>query len=400
MKIISTSILFLVIFITNLFGQSSTCNVSQVVLTPVIGNPFEYNLSFKLTLSVGKSGMMTIMGINPNGGQITNVPNFLVNVNHGPGTHIFNTKVVLSSPAPTTPVNLIFSMGRGCSSTVSVAFPPPTPQCLNLTPISINCLPGNATRMSYTISGITGNFVNGTLSIEGISVNLGSPSTGGVSVNPNTINFNLGNPPGGVFNFSFNVVHTPSQLTPSVTFVVKNPNGQILCATQQQIRPYPSICGPNRCNRFTVDFTPANLLTPSNTVYSNFTINPASEANITQVTISLVNFEVRQECPNSAPTAWTKPANYNDISLNQNGSGFGPNLGGASVVNQPMPNSLQFNGSGSPPSSSGDHTLTFRGFPPKQNPNCTERIRIKLRYVIRNASGCEVEFYRYVELTR
>lgn len=391
-------------FSTSVFAQGSNCSVSNVQVTPVPGSPLEYNISFSLNFSTPMSGSLTILGLNPNGGNISNIPNFPVNVNHGAGTHNFSSKLIASSAVPIgTPVKLTFSLGRNCNQQVDVSFPPPIAECSKLRSLTMRCASGGKLRFSHLLEGVSGNGINGTIKVTGNNCSLSNPSVGGNVINPNTLGFNVGNPVGG--NFFFDYVMTPASLTvtPSLLFEFNGSNNSLICASKVDLRPFSSYCdNANRCDSLNVSFSATNLANPT-TVGGALTIGPASQANVTQVTISLVNAERRAECPNAPVSPWTSFYTPNSPILSPAGTNAGiQHLGNPSVVNTPHPNTLRFTNSSNAPQTilTADHLVQLRGVPEKANAACPERLRYTLRYVITTSSGCVVELYRIVEGTR
>ncbi|MFN4298393.1 MAG: hypothetical protein ACK4EX_01545 [Thermaurantimonas sp.] len=286
------------------------------------------------------------MAVNPNGGNITSSP-LATPINVGAGTHQQSIKVVATSPIPVnTPISTSFSVGaRGCASTLSVSFPQPIPECFRLRTNAMTCQPGAKLRMSHSLDGISGNSVNGTLVITATGATFSAPSAGGTLNNPNQLTFSVGNPAGGTFNFEYDLQHNPASGTPQLTFEFKSANGQTLCASRQDIRPYPSLCGSsNRCNKVNITFSnPAIPQVPGFVLSGIATTTPLSETFFTQLTISLVNFERRTECPNTNPTPWQslmqnppviQPAGLTNACVEVSNS--------ASVVNTPIANSIQY----------------------------------------------------------
>lgn len=147
----------------------------------------------------------------------------------------------------------------------------------------------------------------------------------------------------------------------------------------------------NRCDQFTINFGQGHYLQQGNFL-TNFIISPASAAKTTTVTMSLVGVQRRTECPNSNPTPWET---LSGVQLVTSGLGTTP----PSTVNTPMPGSLQFNyeAAGRDASTGADHSIPIRGIPRKANANYPERLRVVLRYIVRNTNGCEGEFYNIFE---
>ncbi|GCD77800.1 hypothetical protein JCM31826_12820 [Thermaurantimonas aggregans] len=259
--------------------------------------------------------------------------------------------------------------------------------------------------MSHALDGISGNGVNGILVITAARAIFSAPSTSGTLNHSYQLTFSVGNLTGGTLNFEYDIQLAPANGTPQFTFDLIIANGQILCVSRQDIRPYPSLCdSSNRCNKVNITFSNPTIPQVPGFVLSGIaTTSPLSETFFTQLTISLINFERRTECPNANPTPWQslmqnppiiQPAGMTNACVKVSNT--------PTVVNTPVANSIQFttNSPKQQTNTSFEHFLQFRGVPEKQSGACQERLRITLRYFFRNNKGCEVEMYRIAEVVR
>ncbi|WP_448518036.1 hypothetical protein [Rhodoflexus sp.] len=387
----------------NYANAQSNCQISNVIATPVVGNMLEYEISFSLTLAQPLNNSMSIIGSNPNGGTISNLPANLLSINLPAGTHTVQTKLTATSAIPVgTPINFTFSVGRVCNATAPITFPAPYAECFFLRGIQISCQPNSGLKLSYELSNL-GQAVNGTLIVKASDGTLSNPGAGGSLSGTSQITFNVGNPISGKFEFDFGLTPASATVTPSLTFELKSPTGATVCASKISLRPYPSLCGDtNRCNNFTVTTEPSQIVQNSSVLYGNFKIAPAQEAKVTSAIISIVNIERRSECQGTNPSPWESIFANGVPMLLTSGSGLGiTNIAPATYTSSPAPNSLVFTSTGvSDASNGGDHILNFRGLPEKKNAACPERLRFTLRYLVRNSNGCSAEFHRIAEIVR
>lgn len=383
------SYLFLLAFLRAISLQArSSCSVSNVVITPVVGNPQGYNVSFSLTTSAPQSGSMMILG---NAADNVNVSS-TASVNVGAGTHALQATLQATGPiAPNTSVTLVFSMGRQCNAQATVNFPAPMQECFYLTKTEIRCLPNNRLQVNYELKKLPSNAANGTLSATISGGTFAATNPGTLAQNNTVANISIGTA-SGTLAFSLTLSPASNTSTPVVTFEVKTSTGQTVCGLLDRFLAYSSMCANgNRCDQFTINFGQGHYLQQGNFL-TNFIISPASAAKTTTVTMSLVGVQRRTECPNSNPTPWET---LSGVQLVTSGLGTTP----PSTVNTPMPGSLQFNyeAAGRDASTGADHSIPIRGIPRKANANYPERLRVVLRYIVRNTNGCEGEFYNIFE---
>jgi hypothetical protein len=403
MKYLKFILLLLFLGVFHYLSAQSNCQISNVIATPVVGNPLEYEISFSLTLTQPLNNAMSIIGTNPNGGSITNLPGSLLQINLPAGTHTVKTKLTATNAIPvSTPINFTFAVGRICNATAPITFPAPYAECYFLRGIQITCLPNSGLRLSYELSNL-GQAVNGTLIVNVTDGVLSNPSAGGSMSGTSQIAFSIGNPISGKFEFNFSLTPSSASVTPSLTFESKSSGGTTVCASRINLRPYPSLCGAtNRCSNFTVTTEPSIIVPNTNALYGNFKISPAQEAKVSSVNISIVNIERRSECQGTNPSPWESIFANGVPTLLISGSVLGiTNMAPATYTSSPTPNSLALTSTGvSDASNGGDHTLNFRGLPEKKNPSCPERLRFTVRYLVRNSNGCLVEFQRIAEIVR
>ncbi|MCS7035913.1 MAG: hypothetical protein RMJ33_14385 [Saprospiraceae bacterium] len=369
-------------------GQSSSCSITNVVITPLVGNPQGYNISFSLTTSTPQNGNMMIFG---NAGNNVSVSGTRA-VNVGAGTHTLQTTLQATGTIPPgTSVTLTFSLGRPCNAQVAATFPAPVPECFFLTKTGMRCLPNNRLQVNYEIKNLPSNAANGVVSATINGGTFAATNPGTLAQNNTVANIPIGSST-STLAFSLTLSPASNTATPVITFEVKTNAGQTLCGSLDRFLAYSSTCASgNRCDQFTINFGQAHYLQQGNFV-TNFIVSPPAAAKTTTVTMSLVSVQRRTECPNSNPTPWET---LTDAQLVTSGLGTTP----PTTVSTPVPNSLQFNygPAGRDASTGADHTISIRGIPRKANANCPERLRVVMRYIVRNTNGCEGEFYNIFE---